>query len=157
MLATTRAYHTLYDLFKQMKGCYDALIVEDNPIIQSVMKNDFEEFGYKYHFVDNPTDAIAEWKTKKYDIIVTDLHLGMEYQNEALNNGIDIARYIREQEYQSGNRTFIVLYTTIMESNIGTDDKTLFDNIFQKPIGSYQLDVGIQKLLLNKFTIEIET
>lgn len=150
-----QAYFTLYDLFKQIKNQYHILLVEDDKLTQHAMKQGLEkEFGYKYFCVDNALDAIHEWQTRKYDIIITDLRI-IE-KDEALKNGVDIARYIREQENQSDKKTPIFLYTTDRKDTINENDLALFDRTFDKPVDNWlKLDFEIQKHLTgNKLRLE---
>jgi len=102
------------------------LVIEDMPMVSHILSLMLEEHDKKAYIFDNAIDALANYKVKKYDAIVTDLNLpGMD--------GIEFIKNIREIDPDipivlcSGFLAeYIDLYKMKDELNIGA--------IFGKPL-----------------------
>ncbi|MCH8525376.1 MAG: PAS domain S-box protein [Balneolales bacterium] len=113
------------------------LYVEDNLLLQILMKKKFAEFNIKV--VTTPEEAIAEIESSKYDVFMLDINLNHEL------TGIDICNMIRQHKNQK--EAYVVAVTAMsrekIEPYIGEDG---FNEHFLKP---FDYNILRQKMLQN--------
>lgn len=70
---TTTSYFA--DVPKEELAKVNALVVDDNKINQMITKKTLSKLGIKAHSVDNGTLGVEEAKTKKYNVVLMDIHM----------------------------------------------------------------------------------
>lgn len=103
------------------------LVAEDNAINRDVISNQLEAIGYTFDIANDGLEALELWRTNKYCMLLTDLHMPNM-------DGYALAEKIRELE-TGGKRFPIVAYTA--NALKGERDRCLecgMDDYLTKPI-----------------------
>ncbi|PUA47155.1 hybrid sensor histidine kinase/response regulator [Pseudomonas protegens] len=69
----------------------NVLVAEDNPLNQTIIKEQLEALGCQVTLASNGEQALEQWQHQLFDIAVTDV-------NMPLMNGYDLARELRRRE-----------------------------------------------------------
>ncbi|ORY91460.1 hypothetical protein BCR35DRAFT_323290 [Leucosporidium creatinivorum] len=81
------------------------LIVEDNPINQTILSMFMKKKGIKYAVAKDGEEAVQKWKTGNFHLVLMDIQLPVK-------SGIEATREIREMERANNIGTFITTPTT---------------------------------------------
>lgn len=112
---------------------WQILVVEDNPILQSLALKQLNTLGIVATAVTTGEDAIEQWKKNDYGLILLDCNLPKM-------DGYSVARKIREAEQSSNNHVSIVAMTA--GAMRGDSEKCLaagMDDYLSKPYTLGQL------------------
>ena len=85
---------------------YRILVAEDNPANQAVLKMQLNALGIEAYIAKSGTEALSQWKTDNYDLILTDL-------NMPDMDGLELARSIRAAELETGMHLPIIAITAV--------------------------------------------
>lgn len=80
------------------------LLAEDNPVNQKVAARLLEREGHDVRVVEHGQAAVDVLEHEAYDLVLTDLQM-------PVMDGIDLARWVRSQDQQSGGHTPLVVVT----------------------------------------------
>jgi len=106
-----------------------ALVAEDNPINQKLIKLTLEKFGLDVTLVDNGQEAVHMRKENHYDIIFMDIQM-------PVLNGMEATKEILEYE-KEGNLNHIPIIALTANALVGDREKYIdagLDNYISKPI-----------------------
>jgi len=81
------------------------LVVEDNPIIQLVIKRQLDMLGHSVEVADDGEAGLRRWQGGSFDVVLTDCHT-------PIMDGYDLARAIRRSEEQTGNAAVPIIAIT---------------------------------------------
>lgn len=109
----------------------DVLLAEDNPVNTLVATKLLAKWGIVTECVKNGIEAVEKTKTKKYDIILMDIHMPEM-------NGYDATVVIRKQDNMN-SITPIYALTADITANIQPEYKSYFNGFLHKPIELTQL------------------
>ncbi|PTN38634.1 response regulator [Desulfonatronum sp. SC1] len=116
------------------------LLVEDNPVNQEVAKGLLREIGASVEVVGNGSEAVAAFRTKRYDLVFMDCQM-------PVMDGFEATRRIRESE-SGGWRTPIVAMTAhAMEKDREKCLAVGMDDYLSKPVKTGDLIRILEKFL----------
>lgn len=121
-----------------------ALVVEDSPLNQMVIKNFLELFGCTIDVVENGHDAVKAVKNTHYDIVFMDCQM-------PVMDGYEASRRIRQMEGSGDIRVPIIAFTA--SAMKGDRERCLeagMDDYLAKPIHMQALDKILQRWVLNQ-------
>ncbi|RZA10178.1 MAG: response regulator, partial [Proteobacteria bacterium] len=127
-----------------------ALVVEDSPLNQMVIKNFLELFGCTIDVVENGHDAVKAVKTTRYDIVFMDCQM-------PVMDGYEASRRIRQMEGAGDIRVPIIAFTA--SAMKGDRERCLdagMDDYLAKPIHMQALDKILQRWVLNQAAPPLE-
>lgn len=121
-----------------------ALIVDDEPSIQRLLKLFLSQEGFAVDCASNSVEAESFIQTGEYDLALIDIHLGGV-------NGLQILRYLRDQD----ERVHIVLMTGQPDLETATEALRLgaFDYLM-KPLHPHQVIGTANRALKSKALVE---
>lgn len=116
------------------------LVAEDNEINQFVIQKQLEKLECQATIVSDGEEALEQWRTGQYDIVLTDCHMPNM-------NGFELTESVRESERANkGKRTPIIAITANALS--GEADRCLaagMDDFLSKPVQIEQLAKVLSK------------
>lgn len=118
------------------------LVVEDTEINQQVITMQLSALGYEVMLAADGREALKLWKTRPFDLVLTDCHMPEM-------DGFELTKHIRQLETATGSHTPIVAITANAMSE--DRDKCLdsgMDDCLTKPLEMENLDRAIQKWLI---------
>ncbi|MBF0380876.1 MAG: response regulator, partial [Magnetococcales bacterium] len=131
---------------QQIRKSTSLLLVEDNPVNQTLITELLQLHGYKITTADNGFMALELLKNSEFDAILMDIRMpGID--------GFETTRRIRSLSINRAFTTPIIAFSA--EKTDETADfckKAGMDDIILKPIDLAQLDRVLEKLLVNKKT-----
>ena len=84
------------------------LIIEDDPVLQTVMQRSLSDAGHRVDAASHMEDAAHFWRVQSYDAVLLDLNLPLNGQpNAAQGSGLDLLRAARAR----GDRTPVLVLT----------------------------------------------
>ena len=84
------------------------LIIEDDPVLQTVMQRSLSDAGHRVDAASHMEDAAHFWRVQSYDAVLLDLNLPRNGQpNAAQGSGLDLLRAARAH----GDRTPVLVLT----------------------------------------------
>lgn len=89
---------------EQLKGL-QALVVEDDRVIQTIIKSNLGYVGIRSVVVSNGVEAIQALKENKFDFMLMDISMPEQ-------DGLDATRWIRDEETLTGKKTPIFAITS---------------------------------------------
>lgn len=109
-----------------------ALVVEDDRVIQTIIKANLNSVGIPSVVASNGIEAIETLKTDSFDFILMDIRMPDQ-------DGLDATRWIREIEVTDNKRSIPIFALTTFNSNEHTVEikKAGMDEHLTKP---FQLD-----------------
>ncbi len=116
----------------------DVMIVEDEKELQDILNELFNKMGNRVVVFANGEDALAEFKEKQYDILITD------YQIQGIT-GLELSARIKE----INENTLTVLLSGWMLNDLKAY-KNVVDVYYPKPFKLDDLITGISKLMTAK-------
>ncbi|HON79032.1 MAG TPA: response regulator [Spirochaetota bacterium] len=116
----------------------DVMIVEDEKELQDILNELFNKMGNRVAVFANGEDALAEFKEKQYDILITD------YQVQGIT-GLELSARIKE----INEDTLTVLLSGWMLNDLKAY-KNVVDVYYPKPFKLDDLITGISKLMTGK-------
>jgi CheY-like chemotaxis protein len=111
-------------------GNFNLLLAEDNLLNQRVASLVLKQMGVQFDVVSNGKEAVELVRTRKYDIILMDIHM-------PVMDGLEATRQIREfeKETELSLPNFIVaLSATEVLENRGVCIEAGMDEFIEKPI-----------------------
>jgi CheY-like chemotaxis protein len=103
------------------------LVVEDDPLQQSLVRNALEQHGYRTDVAGDGLSAVQRLRTGQYRLALVDYHLPQV-------DGVEAARLLREV-MGAGRRPRLIAVTgdvdTVRER---TESEGIFDAMMQKPL-----------------------
>lgn len=88
------------------------LVAEDHAVNRILIDQQLRRLGYHAEFATNGNEALALWRTRPFDIILTDCHMPEM-------DGFDLARAIRDEERRNGQPQIpIVAFTADVYAGI---------------------------------------
>ncbi|WP_404789958.1 response regulator [Altericista sp. CCNU0014] len=114
------------------------LLVEDNPVNQTVAQFMLKQLGYDFKVANNGAEAVAALRQDNYNLILMDIEM-------PIMDGISAARAIRA-EWQSSQRPYIIALTAYAM----TDDRDRclqagMQDYLTKPLRIQDLEAALQK------------
>jgi len=107
-----------------------ALVAEDNPINQKLIKLTLEKFGLDVTLVDNGQEAVNMRKENHYDLIFMDIQM-------PIMNGIEATEAILAYEKENNIKNHIPIIALTANALVGDREKYIeagLDNYIAKPI-----------------------
>ena len=123
------------------------LLAEDNPINALLTRELLRRRGYEVKEVASGESAIATMAEKRFDLVLTDIHMpGLD--------GIEATRRIRADEIATGRpRTPIVALTAdVLETGKRACQEAGMDGFLSKPVDPVELD----SMLAEIFPLNLE-
>lgn len=124
-----------------MKGGFDVLVLDDEPVVGETLKPAIEQDGHRVEAFIDPREALKRIEVKKFDIIVTDIRM----ENV---NGIEVLEQVIAK-YPSAKVIIITGYAT-MELAREAMGKMAFDFV-SKPFKAKEI-----REIIGKAAKEIE-
>lgn len=117
------------------------LVAEDHPTNRWLIRKQLEQLGYAPDIHDDGRTALAAYKERKYDLLITD-YLMPEF------DGIDLTRAIRRLEAVSGTRLPIIgLTANAFEDTLEKCAEVGMDDVLTKPVGKSTLGNMLRRYL----------
>jgi two-component system sensor histidine kinase/response regulator len=109
------------------------LIAEDTDSVRDILKRQLEIMGIEADFVIDGEEAIKAYRTGKYGIMFTDLHM-------PIIDGYGVAETIRTEEKETGKHFPLIVLTADIQLSQRTEyQKHGFDECLLKPVTLGQL------------------
>ncbi len=99
---------------KNIKGLR-ALIVEDDRMVQTIIKANLASIGISSHAAGNGIEAIEAIKTDKFDFVLMDIRMPDQ-------DGLDATRWIRDIEFTNALRYVPIFALTSYSSDEHTQE-----------------------------------
>ncbi|MEQ1528337.1 MAG: EAL domain-containing protein [Methylococcales bacterium] len=104
------------------------LIAEDYGPNQAVLKQQLAKLGYQTDIASDGAAALEMWRQSRYQLVLTDI-------NMPLMDGFALTQAIRQHEYITGKRTFIVAITAAaVPSELKRCLSVGMDEVLTKPL-----------------------
>lgn len=124
-------------------GSYLILVAEDDEINRKVIQHQLNLLGYPCEVANNGREALGMWRSKTYDLLLTDLHMPDM-------DGYELTEHIRREEH--GFRRFPIL--TLTANALRDEADRAFasgvDEYLTKPIRLDVLESVLSRWLPNK-------
>ncbi|MBC8211954.1 MAG: PAS domain S-box protein [Gammaproteobacteria bacterium] len=115
------------------------LVAEDNPVNQDLFRLQLDLLGYDATIVSNGREALEEWISGTYSMLLTDCHMPEM-------DGFQLAQEIRRLESGSGQRfPVIAVSADVLMDHDGNGDQSWFDDYVSKPLDLESLSSVIRK------------
>ncbi|MDB6066410.1 MAG: FixL-related histidine kinase [Pedosphaera sp.] len=112
------------------------LVVDDTPIVTETIQGMLMQFGHQVETAQGGEDALAKFKPRKYDLVVTDYSMPKM-------NGIELAQAIK----QKAARQLVLLITGFPFSVAANDSPKLpVDFVMLKPFCSTEFERALAVL-----------
>lgn len=121
-------------------GEHRILVVEDDDMNRKVIIEQLRVLGYTADVARDGASALALWRKKHYDLVLSDLHMPEM-------DGYDFVRTVRTEENASQRTPVVVLTANAMQ---GEGNRALacgFDDYLTKPVSLAALDVVLRHWL----------
>lgn len=105
------------------------LVAEDNEINQMVLATQLKKLGHKVDLADNGLEALSLWRTRSYDLLLTDCHMPEM-------DGFELVATIRADEKRAQLRRLPIVAITAnaQDSDATSSCETGMDDVLIKPI-----------------------
>jgi len=119
----------------------DILLVEDNPINQTVVKEILEGLGHRVTVAENGGEGVERWAAGRFDVILMDAQMpGMD--------GYAAAREIRRREKENGREAIPIVALTAHATD---EDRAAclaagMDDYLTKPLSIDELDRTLRRI-----------
>lgn len=120
-----------------MKNEKKILIVEDDPMLQEFYKVLFKRLGYSCIITENGEEIISQIVSGEICLLIVDLNLKNTYLNSKAIDGVELARYIKQNFYKL---RLPILVITAYSANYFADDLLrdgFADDYMLKPIVNF--------------------
>jgi len=113
------------------------LIVEDDPFTQHFYKYFFAKTSYQTIITENGDEIINTLINKKISLLILDINLKNTYLNKKKTDGVEIARYIRDNNKIAP--VPIILVTAYQEKigNAKAFNRAIADDYILKPLSDF--------------------
>ncbi|MDH4581445.1 transporter substrate-binding domain-containing protein [Pseudomonas sp. BN415] len=123
-------------------GCLRVLVVDDHPVNRMMLVQQLELLGQPGEQAENGEEALRIWAESAFDLVITDC-------NMPVMDGYELARRIREQEYERGAHPVLIVGLT---ANAQAEERARcreagMDDCLFKPIGLEGLQRYLQRLV----------
>jgi PAS domain S-box-containing protein len=118
------------------------LVAEDDPTNQNVVKRQLKMLGYPCEVAENGQLALERWRTGRFDILLSDLHM-------PVLDGYELAQQIRADEAEAGRRRIPILALTA-NALVGEQVRARecgMDDYLTKPIALRDLHAALKQWL----------
>lgn len=117
------------------------LVAEDNEFYQKVIQHQLKTLGYSADVTGNGRSALKNWRTGKYALLLTDIHMPKM-------SGHELANRIRKAEQHTGHHIPIIAFTASCQEPREQDCmETGIDAFIKKPIDMDDLQQALKKWL----------
>lgn len=117
----------------------NALVVDDDPVLQLVMKKELQSVGITSITASNGAEAIESLKNSKFDFILMDISMPGQ-------DGLDAARWIRDMADTANNGIPIFAVTSFSSQEHTTEIlEAGFNEHFTKPFDLTKLLRSLDK------------
>lgn len=103
------------------------LVVEDDPLQQSLMRHALEQHGYRTDVVGDGASAIQRLRTGQYSLALVDYHLPQI-------DGVEAARKLRNVMAEHRRPMLIAVTADLDTVRERTESEGVFDGMLQKPV-----------------------
>ncbi|OGL61400.1 MAG: hypothetical protein A3I72_01825 [Candidatus Tectomicrobia bacterium RIFCSPLOWO2_02_FULL_70_19] len=103
------------------------LFAEDHPTNRKVVLQQLERLGYAAEAVADGREAYAAWKTGRYALILTDIHMPNL-------DGLDLARAVRKEEAPGARIPIVALTANALEGEAMRCFEAGMDDFMVKPV-----------------------
>lgn len=117
------------------------LVVDDEPMIRTLMGHVLERYQIKIDFAENGYSALEKWKSVRYHAILMDI-------NMSVMDGFQAVIEIRKEEKEIDRPYTPVIAITSFELHNGSIKKAGFDYYIKKPFSLSQI-FEVMNLVLN--------
>jgi len=118
-----------------------ALVVEDDRLIQTIIKANLESIGIPVSLAGNGLEAIEAIKKDAYDFVLMDIRMPEQ-------DGLDTTRWIRDIEYSRAIR-YIPIFALTTFSSLEHTEEIISAGMDEHLVKPFQLDRLLP--LLNKY------
>ena len=116
------------------------LVAEDNEINQQVVMLQLDQLGYRCEIADNGRDALALWRTGRFDLLFTDLQM-------PVMDGYELAASIRAEETGGARLPIVALTANALEEEALRCKAAGMDDCLTKPVQIGTLGAALDKWL----------
>jgi two-component system sensor histidine kinase EvgS len=127
------------------------LAVDDHPTNRDLIGKQLKLLGLRVELAESGVDALEKWKTRKFDLIITDCHM-------PTMDGYELTRYIRKYEIEKKLKPVLIIAWT---ANILAEERFRCENagmndLLTKPANLELLRTILSKWLTNNKNISLE-
>ncbi|MEA1968040.1 MAG: response regulator, partial [Thermodesulfobacteriota bacterium] len=127
--------------FHKSGRCFQILVAENNDTDVLLLKTRLEPLGHKITVAGNGREAVKEFQSKKFDIVLMDVQMPEM-------TGLEAAARIRSLKINHGSRVPIIAMTaSVMENEIKNIFTAEMDSFAAKPINFDKLLLTMEKLV----------
>ncbi|MDN3380079.1 MULTISPECIES: tetratricopeptide repeat-containing response regulator [unclassified Pseudoalteromonas] len=125
------------------------LIVEEQPLAQSYMKQSLEKLGFRQlRFADHANSAKEQCLTEQFDLIVCSFNLSKH------QDGYQLYEELRVKKLIKNSTGFIFISAETTGSLVHSVLELQPDDFLVKPFTIYELKIRIEKILLRKTNLQ---
>jgi DNA-binding response OmpR family regulator len=123
-----------------MEGVRKILVVDDDVLVQTILKNRYEQKGYIVYTASNGDEAIEIYKKERPSVVISDYIMkGMD--------GNELCEKIKNIDKDA---KVIILTAQKLDNYVIKAMKAGADDFITKPFSPVELDYKIEKLLKEK-------
>jgi PAS domain S-box-containing protein len=116
------------------------LVAEDNEINQEVVMLQLERLGYRCEIAGDGREALALWRTGRFDILFTDLQM-------PVMDGYELAAMIRAEETAAARLPIVALTANALQEEAARCRAAGMDDCLTKPVQVSTLREALQRWL----------
>jgi two-component system sensor histidine kinase/response regulator len=116
------------------------LVAEDDDINRKVIRQQFELLGYTGKIVNDGEQALRHWRTGRYGLLLTDLHM-------PIMDGYELTKFIREEEDMYERMPILALTANALRGEANNAKSAGVDEYLTKPIQLEALDAALRRWL----------
>lgn len=116
------------------------LVAEDDVINQKVILRQLGLLGYRAEIANDGREALAQWRSGRYAMILTDLHM-------PVLDGYELARAVREEEQGAGRIPILALTANALQGEMKRAMSAGMDGYLTKPLHLAALKIELEKWL----------
>ncbi len=116
------------------------LVVEDDSVNRMVIKRQLAILGQTAEFAENGQEALEKWRSKRYGMIFTDLHM-------PVMDGYSMTRAIREEESDGERIPVVALTANALSGEPRRAAEAGVDGYLTKPLQLVSLKVAVNQHL----------
>ncbi|WP_244953360.1 ATP-binding protein [Thalassovita gelatinovora] len=116
------------------------LIVEDNPLNMSVLKQQLKLLGHDHDTATNGAEGFEKWQSNQYQTVLTDCQM-------PVMDGLEMTRKIRETEARTGapKTTIIAITAGVLREEADRCYQAGMSDYLTKPVQTAELERVLQK------------
>jgi PAS domain S-box-containing protein len=105
---------------------YAVLVIDDHPVNRIVLKQQLSQLGLAAETAEDGQAALALWRSKRFDLIITDCHM-------PVMDGYELTRKIRELEGVSAHTPILAWTANVMVEEAQHSRDAGMDDVLTKP------------------------